>query len=63
MLDAVEVALIKARDNVDAPSVVRVAAHAALLLIQKYHSLTDECEVYCIAIGETYICLASNKFY
>lgn len=71
MLDAIEVSLIKARDNADAPNVVRVAAHASLLLLQKYHSLTDDCKVYRIAIGkpfqhisaiiETYINSRSNE--
>lgn len=28
--------------------------------LQKYHSLTDECEVYCIAIGETSLDLRSR---
>jgi hypothetical protein len=51
MLDAIESALIKARDNTEVPNVVRVAAHASLLLLQKYHSLTDDCEIYRIAIG------------
>jgi hypothetical protein len=54
MLDAIEVSLIKARDNADAPNVVRVAAHASLLLLQKYHLLTDDCEVYRIAIGKSF---------
>lgn len=38
--------------------VARVAAHAGLLLLEKYHSLTDECEIYCIAIGTCPSCLA-----
>jgi hypothetical protein len=31
---------------VDLPHVIRVAAHAALMVIDKYYSLTDECKVY-----------------
>jgi hypothetical protein len=52
MLDAIEVGLVKARDNTEVPNVVRVAVHASLLLLQKYHSLTDECEIYRIAISK-----------
>lgn len=51
MLDATESSLIKARDDEGNPNVARVAAHAAILLLDKYHSLTDECEIYRIAIG------------
>jgi hypothetical protein len=53
MLDAIEEALVHIRDDEeeDLPNVIRVAAHAALLLLDKYFSLTDECEVYRIAIG------------
>lgn len=34
------------------PPVIRISAHAALLVIQKYYALTDETEVHRIAIGE-----------
>jgi len=53
MLDAIEEALVHIRDDEeeDLPNIIRVAAHAALLLLDKYFSLTDECEVYRIAIG------------
>lgn len=51
MLQEVEEALKLVRKHVSMPKVIRVAAHAALMLAQKYHSLNDECEVYRIAIG------------
>jgi hypothetical protein len=51
MLEDLETAMIKVRNAVDLPHVIRVAAHAALMVIDKYYSLTDECEVYQIAIG------------
>ncbi|KAH8110930.1 hypothetical protein DFH11DRAFT_728116 [Phellopilus nigrolimitatus] len=50
MLSDLEVALTKVRDAADLPNVIRVAAHASLLVCQKYFALTDECEVYRIAI-------------
>jgi len=33
------------------PNIVHIAAEAALLMIGKYYALTDENEVYWIAIG------------
>ena len=51
MIDTIETGLIKAHDNIDAPNVACVAAHSGLLLLRKYHSLTNECEIYCIAVG------------
>jgi hypothetical protein len=51
MLDTIETGLIKAHDDVQAPNVAHIAAHSGLLLLHKYHSLTDECEIYRIAIG------------
>ena len=41
------------RDDVDMelPNVVRVAAQAVLLLIDKYYHLMKDCELYTIAIG------------
>lgn len=52
MLHDVEVALGLVRDHSSLPNVIRVAAHAALMLAEKYHSFNDKCEVYCIAVGE-----------
>ena len=37
------------------PSVIRIAAKAALLVIGKYYALTDDNEVYRIAIGGFFI--------
>jgi hypothetical protein len=53
MLDSLERALINVRDQTygDLPNVIRVAAQAGLLLIEKYFTLTEECELYQIAIG------------
>lgn len=51
MLDDLEDALKRVREHESLPNVLRVAAHAALMLAEKYHSLNDECEVYRIAIG------------
>ncbi|TFK37883.1 hypothetical protein BDQ12DRAFT_607000, partial [Crucibulum laeve] len=42
MLEVLEVAL----EDADAPNVVHVAAQAALLLLDKYSVLTNECELY-----------------
>jgi hypothetical protein len=53
--------LIKTRDSVevhsgggtvvDNPPVIRVAAHAAVLVYEKYLPKLHECEAYAIAIG------------
>ncbi|KAL6298463.1 hypothetical protein BKA93DRAFT_744076 [Sparassis latifolia] len=50
MLEDLEVALGRIRDAVHLPPVIRVAAHAALLLSNKYYALTDEYEAYRISI-------------
>ena len=42
------------REHTSMPAVICVAAHAGLLLAQKYHLMNDECEVYRIAIGNNY---------
>jgi hypothetical protein len=54
MLDAIKLALIRAHNTTEAPNVVRVAAHASLLLLLKYHSLMDDCDMYPIAIGKLF---------
>lgn len=54
MLQEVEESLEMVREHTGMPAVIRVAAHAGLLLAQKYHSMNDECEVYRIAIGNNY---------
>jgi hypothetical protein len=54
MLDSIEKSMTLVRDDDDSelPNVVRVAAQAALLLIDKYYSLMKDCELYVIAIGK-----------
>ena len=44
------------RDDANLANVVRVAAHAALLMIGKYYALTDDSEVYRIAMGASESC-------
>lgn len=53
MLETLEQCLVAVRDQTKGrlPNSIRVAAQAALLLVDKYFSFTDECEVYQIAIG------------
>lgn len=53
ILEAIEESMVAVRDDDDAelPNVVRVAAQAALLLIDKYSIFTSDCELYQIAIG------------
>lgn len=52
MLQHIEESLTLVEAHTELPKVIRVAAHAALMLTQKYHSLNDECEVYRIAMGK-----------
>ena len=53
MLENIEASMIQVRDAADElPAVIRVAAQATLFLIDKYFSLTDDCELYQIAIGK-----------
>lgn len=56
MLDDLEATMVNIRQAETAalPNIIRVAAQAALLLIDKYFSLTNECELYQIAIGMKY---------
>jgi hypothetical protein len=53
MLDSIEQSMTLVRDDEDMelPNVVRVAAQAVLLLIDKYYRLMKDCELYTIAIG------------
>ena len=51
MLEAMEHDLTRVRDSHELPTVIRIAAIAALLIISKYYALTDDNEVYRIAIG------------
>ncbi|KAF8960348.1 hypothetical protein BDZ97DRAFT_1905934 [Flammula alnicola] len=50
MLEAMEHDLTKIRNSHELPAVIRIAAIAALLIISKYYALTDDNEVYRIAI-------------
>ena len=54
MLDSIEksMTLVHDDDDNELPNVVRVAAQAVLLLIDKYYSLMKDCELYVIAIGK-----------
>jgi hypothetical protein len=58
ILDSIEQSMTLVRDDDDSelPDVVRVAAQAVLLLIDKYYSLMKDCELYVIAIGGYEIC-------
>lgn len=51
MLEAMEHDLTRIRDSHELPTVIRIATIAALLVIFKYYALTDDNEVYRIAIG------------
>jgi hypothetical protein len=55
ILEAVEESMVAVRDDADAelPNVIRIAAQAALLLIDKYSIFTSDCELYQIAIGSS----------
>lgn len=46
------------------PPVIRIAARAALLVVGKYYALSDDCEVYRIAIGmsSTYVKDVTDAF-
>ncbi|KAN0100947.1 hypothetical protein V8E55_000931 [Tylopilus felleus] len=50
MLEDMEHELKGVRNNVNLADVIRMAAHAALLMIGKYYALTDDSEVYRIAM-------------
>jgi hypothetical protein len=52
MLKTLEHRLTAIRDSSEAPNVIRIASQAALMVIGKYYALTDNNEVYCIAMGE-----------
>jgi hypothetical protein len=51
MLEAMEHDLQKVHDAIEVPTVIRIAAIAGLLVVSKYYALTDDNNVYCIAIG------------
>ena len=52
MLEAIEESMVAVQDDdAEFPNVIRIAAQAALLLINKYSIFTNDCELYQIAIG------------
>ena len=57
ILEAMEHDLAKVRDSRELPNVIRIAAIAGLLVVSKYYALTDDNEVYCIAIGTSRVSL------
>ena len=66
MLEAIEESMVAVRDDMDAelPGVIRIAAQAALLLIDKYSIFTSDCELYQMAIGSSeslHICLKNAQ--
>lgn len=54
MLEEMEHQLTNVRNSYDMPKVIRIAAQAALFVIEKYYALTDDNEVYRIAIGKSF---------
>lgn len=52
MMFDVQQALINASNDASLPDVLRIAAHAGVIVCEKYLALTDECEAYWIAIGK-----------
>jgi hypothetical protein len=53
MLEHLEHALDQIYNAKDEPPVIRIAAQAALQVVGKYYALTDDNEVYRIAISES----------
>jgi hypothetical protein len=53
MLEKLEHALDRIYNAKDEPPVVRIAAQAALQVVGKYYALTDDNEVYRIAISKS----------
>lgn len=60
MLESMETDLARVRDSPELPNAIRIAAIAALLIVSKYYALTDDNEVYRIAIGMLHIFLNYN---
>ncbi|KAJ6547933.1 hypothetical protein DFH09DRAFT_926647 [Mycena vulgaris] len=50
MLEALEDKLMNVRDDPELPTVIRIAAIASLIVVGKYYALSDDAEVYRIAI-------------
>lgn len=51
MLLQLEERLERVRDAQDLPKVIRIAAIAGLLVLEKYSRLSELSEVYCISMG------------
>ena len=51
MLERLEHSMTTMCNAAEEPSVIRIAAKTALLVIRKYYALSDDNEVYRIAIG------------
>lgn len=56
MLEALEDELTNMRNDASLPAVIRIAAIAALLVVGKYYALSDDTDVYRIAISEWQYC-------
>lgn len=52
MLEKLEHQLQFTLDCAEAPNVIRIAAQAGLMMVGKYYALTDDNEVYRIAMGK-----------
>lgn len=55
MLEDMEHELENLCEDKAQPAIVRLAAQAALIMIGKYYALTDDCEVYRIALGKLFV--------
>ena len=55
MLERLEHSMVKVRDASTEPAVIHIAAEVALTMNGKYYALTDDNEVYRIAIGKLHI--------
>jgi hypothetical protein len=53
MLENLEDQLTNIRNDASLPDVIRIAAIAALIVVGKYYALTDDTEVYRIAISKS----------
>jgi hypothetical protein len=52
MLESLEDQLANMRDDTTLPNVIRIAAIAGLMVVGKYYALTDDTEVYRIAVSK-----------
>lgn len=64
LFEDLQLSLEALRDDMKNPTspVLRVAAQAALLMVEKYSVFTTECEMYYIAIGMCYLYLLCYLF-